>query len=236
MTWFTVFLDILVKTAIMTLSLFPKSNHQLSCLIPVYGGQFRKEYIFKTMRHFWTYHRIYSERQVRKMKSSLRTDEEIEEIYNRHIDTVYRVCFSFMKNTADTEDIVQETFLKLIMSGKKFQSAEHEKAWLIVTASNACKDALKDWRRKTDNIENYLTEESSAVYEEDGIRDVIFSLPVKYKDVVYMYYYEGYSTHEIAKILHCSDSTIRNRLSRARKLFKKYLGGERNDKRNYGFL
>lgn len=78
------------------------------------------------------------------MKSSLRTDEEIEKIYNRHVDTVYRVCFSFMKNEADTEDLVQETFLKLIMSGKSFTSQEHEKAWLIVAASNACKDALKD--------------------------------------------------------------------------------------------
>lgn len=70
------------------------------------------------------------------MASSLRTDEELVEIYNRHVDTVYRVCFSFMKNAADTEDMVQETFLKLISCGKNFTSEEHEKAWLIVTASN----------------------------------------------------------------------------------------------------
>ena len=71
------------------------------------------------------------------MASSLRTDEEFVEIYNRHVDTVYRVCFSFMKDAADTEDMVQEAFLKLISCKKKFTSKELEKAWLIVTASNA---------------------------------------------------------------------------------------------------
>lgn len=169
------------------------------------------------------------------MKSSLRANEEIEEIYNRHVDTVYRVCFSFMKNKADTEDIVQETFLKLIVSGKEFESVEHEKAWLIVTASNACKDALKDWRRKVENIEDHPAKGSTDFWE-DSMMEVILSLPAKYKDVVYLYYYEGYKTYEIAKMLHCPQSTVRNRLSRARKLLKKYLGGDHDGKRNYEFL
>lgn len=158
------------------------------------------------------------------MSSSLRTDEEINEIYNRHIDTVYRVCFSFMKNAADTEDMVQETFLRLILSKKEFQSNEHEKAWLIVTASNVCKDALKHWRRSVENIDDYPFLESGSSLEEDGMGMLyaILALPVKYKEAVYLYYYEGYSSAEIAKMMHCSDSTIRNRLSRARKLLKKY--------------
>lgn len=156
------------------------------------------------------------------MNSSLRTDEEIEEIYNRHVDTIYRVCFSFMKNEADTEDIVQETFLKLITSKKQFQSESHEKAWLIVTACNACKDALKHWRRKVENIDDYPSLEAAVPFKEDSMLNAVLSLPVKYKDVVYLYYYEGYHTSEIAKILHCSDSTVRNRLSRARNFLKKY--------------
>ncbi len=155
------------------------------------------------------------------MDSSLRTDEEIENIYRRHVNTVYRVCFSYMKNAADTEDIVQETFLKLLLSQKEFQSEQHEKAWLIVTASNACKDALRR-RRYAENLEDY----PSLTYEEadstDRILPAVLSLPATYKDVVYLYYYEGYSTFEIAKLLHCSASTIRNRLARARKLLKKY--------------
>ena len=84
------------------------------------------------------------------MASLLRTDEEIMDIYNRQVDTVYRVCFSFMKTRTDTEDMVQETFLRLMSSGTEFQSEKHEKAWLIVTASNLCKDALRRaWRKHT---------------------------------------------------------------------------------------
>ena len=79
------------------------------------------------------------------MTSLLRTDEEIMGIYNRHVDTVYRVCFSYMKNKSETEDMVQETFLRLITSKKTFDNERHEKAWLIVTASNLCKDSLKKW-------------------------------------------------------------------------------------------
>lgn len=96
------------------------------------------------------------------MASSLRTDEEFVEIYNRHVDTVYRVCFSFMKNAADTEDMVQETFLKLISCKKKFTSKEHEKAWLIVTASNTCKDELRRFRRRLQYISDCLKAENGG--------------------------------------------------------------------------
>ena len=78
------------------------------------------------------------------MPSLLRTEKEIIQIYNRHVDTVYRVCYSFMKNRPETEDMVQETFLRLLSSQKSFENERHEKAWLIVTASNVCKDTLKN--------------------------------------------------------------------------------------------
>lgn len=154
------------------------------------------------------------------MAFSLRTDEEITEIYYRHVDTVYRICFSFMKNAADTEDVVQETFLKLISCKKQFQSENHEKAWLIVTASNICKDSLKHWRRKVENIDDYPSLKNADSYENDNILNVLLELPAKYKEVVYLYYYEGYNTSEIAKMLHCPASTVRNRLSRAKKLLR----------------
>lgn len=155
------------------------------------------------------------------MASSLRTDEEFAEIYNRHVDTVYRVCFSFMKNAADTEDMVQETFLKLLSGKKEFASEEHEKAWLIVTASNTCKDELRRFRRRLQYISACLKPESGGRTGEEGILELIWSLPPKYKEVVYLHYYEGYQTAEIARMLHCPASTVRNRLSRARKLLQK---------------
>lgn len=154
------------------------------------------------------------------MDSSLRADEEIEKIYNRHVDTVYRVCFSFMKNAADTEDMVQETFLKFISSRKSFASEEHEKAWLIVTASNTCKDELRRFKRKLEYINSCLRQETYTSAKGD-MSELLLAFPPRYKEVVYLYYYEGYQASEIAAMLHCSASTVRNQLSRARKFLKK---------------
>ena len=158
------------------------------------------------------------------MASSLRTDEEITRIYHRHVDMFYRICFSYMKNQTDTEDLVQETFLKLMTCKKQFESESHEKAWLIITASNACKDALRHWSRRTRSIEEAELPAESAGEEDTGVLEAVLALPNKYKTPVYLYYYEEYSTAEIAKILRCPQSTVRNWLSRARKLLKNKIG------------
>ncbi|MDE6530509.1 MAG: RNA polymerase sigma factor [Lachnospiraceae bacterium] len=155
------------------------------------------------------------------MDSSLYGDEEIEKIYNRQFDTVYRVCFFFMKNAVDAEDMVQETFLKLISCEKQFESEEHEKAWLIVTASNTCKDELRRWKRKLEKISIFSSQENIVQKEDDKVLEWVMELPVKYKQVIYLYYYEGYRTSEIADMLHCPESTVRNQLLRGRKLLKK---------------
>ena len=89
------------------------------------------------------------------MTSLLRTDREITEIYGRNVDTVYRVCYSFMRNKPEAEDMTQETFLRLIASGKAFENQRHEKAWLIVTASNLCKDQLKRLYRHEEDLEQH---------------------------------------------------------------------------------
>ena len=155
------------------------------------------------------------------MPSSLCTDEEFVKIYNRHVDTVYRICYSFLKNPSDTEDMVQETFLKLLSSGKRFESENHEKAWLIVTASNACKDVLKHWWRKNKALSDCGELAQDVPFEVDGILSAILELPPDYKTAVYLYYYEGYSTPEIAEMLRCPQATVRSRLARARKLLEK---------------
>lgn len=156
----------------------------------------------------------------------LRMDRDFIEIYNRHVDTVYRVCYSFMRNRTDTEDIVQETFLKLLSSKKEFESESHEKAWLIVTASNLCKDSLKHWWRNHEDIDELQSIPLERPDEHDEILEAILELPYDYKTVIYMYYYEGYSTAEIAKYLKCPHSTVRNRLSRARAILKNSVRGE----------
>ena len=158
------------------------------------------------------------------MASLLRTDEEIIEIYNRHVDTVYRVCYSFMKNKTETEDMVQETFLRMITSQKRFENERHEKAWLIVTASNLCKDSLKKWWRRNENIDDHA-DLPDMTQEDREILDAVLSLSNDQKCVVYLYYYEGYTTEEIAQYLKCSSATVRSRLTRARKQLSSMLGG-----------
>ncbi len=159
-------------------------------------------------------------------KSLLRTDKEITEIYTRHVKTIYRVCFAFMKNPADTEDAVSDTFYKMIKSGMVFESEEHEKAWLIRTASNACKNSLRRWFRKSEDLADYENLQGMGNIEIDDTFEIVLGLPDKYKTVVYLYYYEGYTTPEISKILEKPQSTIRNHLHEARVLLKERIGGD----------
>lgn len=161
------------------------------------------------------------------MKSSLlRTNEELSQIYDRHVQTVYRVCFMYMKNRHDTEDMVQETFIRLYKDDTIFESFEHEKAWLIRTATNLCKDFFRNWWRKTvsfDEISEVAVEPDPDI---DETLEKVMALPSKYKTAVYMYYYEGYTTVEIAKILKMNDSTVRSHLHTGRKLLKIEMEGE----------
>lgn len=160
------------------------------------------------------------------MTSLLRTDKEITEIYHRQIDTVYRVCYSFMRNKPEAEDMAQETFLRLIGSGKNFENPRHEKAWLIVTASNLCKDQLKRLYRKDENLDDHAELAAAQECGENPVLEAILRLPADYKAAVYLYYYEGYSTAEIAQYLRCPQPTVRTRLARARKQLKSMLGGD----------
>ena len=161
--------------------------------------------------------------------SLLRTDKEIAEIYIRHSKMLYRICFAYMKNPMDTEDAVQETFFHLVSSGPAFVSAEHEKAWLIRTASNICKNALRHWWRKRENIEDFQDIQSEETVETDEVFQAVMDLPEKYKTVVYLYYYEGYPGAEIAGILNKPQSTIRNSLRDARAFLKERLGDDFHD-------
>ena len=146
-----------------------------------------------------------------------------DHIYHRHVDMVYRLCFSYLKNRADTEDAVQSAFLKMIQTKKTFASIEHEKAWLIVVAGNICKSALKHWWRKRSDIEEYSFLAAPEEHEEQELFHAVLALPDRCKTVVYLYYYEGYSTEEIAVMLKRPVSTVRNQLSDARRAIKKKL-------------
>ena len=160
-------------------------------------------------------------------KSLLRTDKDISEIYERHVDMIYLVCSAYMKNPADTEDMTQDTFISLMKWNGEFQSAEHEKAWLLRTAINLCKNSLLHWWRKRADIAAHENLPSENQFVIDETLQAIMDLPNRYKSVILLHYYEGYKTDEIAEILKKPSSTIRNHLREARKILKGVLENEK---------
>ena len=160
----------------------------------------------------------------------LRTDKEITLLYARHKSTVWRVCFAYLKNASDTEDAVQETFIRLIRSGPVFESEEHEKAWLIRTASNVCKNMLGHWWRKRESIEQLPDLPTIEKADTSDVLEAVLALPDRYKTAVYLYYYEGYTGAEIAGMLKKPQSTVRNHLREARAILKERLGDDFDEK------
>ncbi|WP_418222880.1 RNA polymerase sigma factor [Clostridium isatidis] len=135
----------------------------------------------------------------------------------------------YLKNIQDTEDAVQSTFIKFLQYKGTFKNQEHIKAWLIVTASNNCKNFLKHWWRKNINIDS-LQEKFITFNEENKyIFEKIINLPQKYKLIIYLYYYEGYKLKEIAEKLKMNDSTVRSYLRRGRNLLRNIIKEDEED-------
>ena len=150
-------------------------------------------------------------------------EQEFADVYENYVHDIYRLCFSFMKNHMDAEDAVQETFLKYYRQNRFFQNESMRKAWLIVTASNQCKDMLKHWWRRREDIEDHNDITGTSETKVDEMMELILALPKKYKTAVYLYYYEQMNSKEIAAVLHKPDSTIRTYLQKARQLLRKEL-------------
>ena len=151
--------------------------------------------------------------------------EKIQDIYHRYFDTIYRICFLYMKNEADALDAVQETFLRLMQSDFVEYSEEKTKAWLIVTASNYCKKQLGHWWRNKREVFEETTLEEIAGKLLHPVVEAVQALPKKYRILIYLYYYEGYKTGEIGNMLGISASTVQTRLAKARKLLKMDIEG-----------
>ncbi len=157
------------------------------------------------------------------MRSSSEADRAVE----KYADTVRRVCFMHLKNHSDVEDVFQEVFLKYILYDKPFESDAHEKAWLIRVAINACKDIFKSFfRRKVCSFEDIDMEPFYIQEEDRPVLDAVLRLPDKYRNVIYLFYYEGYTAVEIARILNMRENTVYTWLSRGRAKLKEELGGE----------
>lgn len=149
-----------------------------------------------------------------------------EEIYLRHVDTVYRLCFMYLKNPQDAQDAVQSTFEKLLLRKEPFESPEHEKAWLIVCASNLCKNQLAHWYRSKRTDVEEMAKIPATAQEQDETLQLLFKLSDEDRQLVYLIYYEGYKITEVAQITGRNESTLRSRLAKARAELKLILEEE----------
>lgn len=150
-------------------------------------------------------------------------EARFQRIYDTYIQDVYRLCFSYMKNKTDTEDAVQETFCRFYQVMDHVKEEDHVKGWLLVTAGNVCKNILKHWWRKNQSWQENEEIKGRCDEYEFEMLELVWNLPVKYKNVVYLYYYEGYNSVQIAKLLKKPESTIRTYLQKAKKLLKQEL-------------
>ena len=135
----------------------------------------------------------------------------------RYGDTVFRLAYSYLKNRADAEDVMQETLLKLYLERKPFRSPEHERYWVVRVAVNECRHLLRTpWRRRTGPLEE---EADTPVWDTPAQSELfrqVMALPPKYRAAIYLYYYEGYAVREIAALLGAKISTVQTWLLRAR--------------------
>lgn len=152
-------------------------------------------------------------------------DREIVRIVETYSDMLMRIALNRVNSIAEAEDVVQTTFERLIRRRPRFETREHEKAWLIRTALRICIDGA---RRASKRVSVPLNEEITAAYSQESFEllDTVKKLPEKDRDAVYLYYYEEYTIREIAKILGEREGTTRSRLSRARQKLRAIMEGE----------
>lgn len=161
----------------------------------------------------------------------MRTEHEAKQALDAHGDSVRRICFLHLKNHADVEDVFQEVFLKYILYEHLFESDAHERAWLLRVAINQCNDLLKSFfRKRVSSLEDTTIESLSIQDDYKELLDTVLQLPDKYRDVIYLHYYEGYAATEIARMLSKRENTIYTWLARARTKLKETLGGESFDR------
>ena len=160
----------------------------------------------------------------------MRSEQEVNRAVEQYSDMIRRLCMIHLKNYADTEDIFQTVFLKYVLSSVAFESREYEKAWFIRVTVNACKDLLKSFfRSRTVSLEEIMEQPAQLSTDDREVLEAVLSLPQKYKDVVYLHYYEGYTAPQISRILGKNKNTVYTLLTRSRQLLREKLGGDEHE-------
>jgi len=138
------------------------------------------------------------------------------ELFDTFSDMVYRIALVRTNQPSDADDVFQDVFLRLIKHHEKLRSLEHAKAWLIRCTINCCNSLHQSaWQKKTVGIDEYSGQSDSG-YENIALLDAVRSLSPEHREVIHLFYYEGYASKEIADILDVNENTVKSRLRRAR--------------------
>lgn len=154
--------------------------------------------------------------------SRAKVNDQAVALLDRHGESILRLAYSYLHNQSDAEDILQDTLIQYLRTSPTLESPAHEKAWLLRVAGNLSKNLLRaQGYRQADQLEETLVaqerEDLSYVWE------AVKALPVPYRETIHLFYYEGYSTAQIARILDQKESTVRSRLKRGREKLKPLL-------------
>lgn len=164
-------------------------------------------------------------------------EAEANRLVETYADTILRVSYTYLHSTQDAEDICQDVLLKALNRAERFESAEHEHAWIIRVTINAAKDLLRRQSGRATVALDDIAEpvaptratERELAARSESVLERVMALPLEYREAIYLHYYEGYSIKQIATIVHASESAVATRLSRGRSKLRPALEGVRHE-------
>ncbi len=155
------------------------------------------------------------------MNSFKAEKSNMELMYSKYADLLYRLALSHLQSAQDAEDAVQDVFMKYISAMPRFADENHEKGWFVRVTVNVCRDRLRKMKHRAyvplEDVHNLAQHENT----DSGIFELIEKLAERYKTVIVLHYLEGYSVEEISELLKISASAVKMRLSRGRDILKK---------------
>jgi len=175
------------------------------------------------MNGFGLVNRIKDTLEVSGLNPQPVVEDPVAVAIEKYADMVRRICFLYLRNSSDVEDVFQEVFLKFFLYVPQFENEQHEKAWLCKVTFNKCKDLNRSlWRHKVVSLENLEIPYENQ--EQGDLIRAVLQLPSKYKEVIYLHYYEGWTIPEIAGIMQKNVNTVYTNLRRAREKLKAKVG------------
>ncbi|WP_101722470.1 RNA polymerase sigma factor [Eggerthella timonensis] len=157
-------------------------------------------------------------------------ENEAERLVRTYADLILRLSYTYLKSTHDAEDICQNVLIKLLQGGRAFESAEHERAWVVRTTANACKDVLRSGRRRTSVALEAAAGAAAPEAPDSDVLNAVMALPQAYREAVYLHYYEGYTAREIAQMTDRTEDAVAAHLSRGRAKLRAALEGADDDR------